>query len=533
MGFGPDDLIAGSGGGGGATTSPLSIVLANGNTTGGSDLVQTLGDKFLAATNDGVGGNPEYSWSAFPTSGIRMEAGGVMDFMHSGFLIMGVSAAATGLLMNAPLDLRGNNMVMSLGGPIFLDGAGTPEASITADVGSLYIRNDGGAGTTLYTKESGVGNTGWVAVSPGGSTWAASLTAGASSGANNPQIDTGQFLLGQTGLDLRTTGAADLTLRTGATTRLTAFGADGHIEVVNWLRVGGSATSVANALGDFAAGDSVRFIHYDANLNGGTLRLDAGTSSFVVMNGAGYIEGHTETTVTNAPVTVAQTSLRSTGITADGFGLQIRHQIEGLASGQINAAIFRTTWDSRAGMDAFYDIKVAGNGGGAGGADAVTLALRCRGTDLSVEVRGGLEVGNTGLVAAQGDIFASNGINVFEFDASVGQIVMDAGGGALIVLNGATGYMRIGSTTEAAAIGDFSAGLTNAQRMTWNTSTQQFTLFDNLNSVALRFEADVITAGADTNVPTFANTPTGVAAAQATWLQCVIGGTPSYIPVWQ
>lgn len=42
-------------------------------------------------------------------------------------------------------------------------GSGTPEASVTANVGSLYLRTDGGANTTLYVKESGVGNTGWIA----------------------------------------------------------------------------------------------------------------------------------------------------------------------------------------------------------------------------------------------------------------------------------------------------------------------------------------------------------------------------------
>jgi len=43
------------------------------------------------------------------------------------------------------------------------DGAGTPEAAVIAKVGALYLRSDGGASTTLYVKESGTGNTGWVA----------------------------------------------------------------------------------------------------------------------------------------------------------------------------------------------------------------------------------------------------------------------------------------------------------------------------------------------------------------------------------
>jgi hypothetical protein len=44
----------------------------------------------------------------------------------------------------------------------WMSGSGSPEGAITAVVGSLYTRTDGGAGTTLYVKESGTGNTGWV-----------------------------------------------------------------------------------------------------------------------------------------------------------------------------------------------------------------------------------------------------------------------------------------------------------------------------------------------------------------------------------
>ena len=48
-------------------------------------------------------------------------------------------------------------------GPTWTNGTGSPEGVVTAPVGSLYSRTDGGAGTTLYVKESGTGNTGWVA----------------------------------------------------------------------------------------------------------------------------------------------------------------------------------------------------------------------------------------------------------------------------------------------------------------------------------------------------------------------------------
>lgn len=42
-------------------------------------------------------------------------------------------------------------------------GSGTPEGAVAAPVGSTFRRTDGGAGTSFYVKESGTGNTGWVA----------------------------------------------------------------------------------------------------------------------------------------------------------------------------------------------------------------------------------------------------------------------------------------------------------------------------------------------------------------------------------
>ncbi len=44
-----------------------------------------------------------------------------------------------------------------------LRGLGTPEGAVTAPVGTLFLRTDGGATTTLYVKTSGTGNTGWTA----------------------------------------------------------------------------------------------------------------------------------------------------------------------------------------------------------------------------------------------------------------------------------------------------------------------------------------------------------------------------------
>ncbi|MMZ49671.1 hypothetical protein D1872_113750 [compost metagenome] len=46
----------------------------------------------------------------------------------------------------------------------FYKGAGSPEGVVSAPVGAIYQRTDGGANTTLYVKQSNAGgNTGWVA----------------------------------------------------------------------------------------------------------------------------------------------------------------------------------------------------------------------------------------------------------------------------------------------------------------------------------------------------------------------------------
>lgn len=42
-------------------------------------------------------------------------------------------------------------------------GYGSPESVVAKNVGSLYMRLDGGATTTLYVKTSGSGATGWTA----------------------------------------------------------------------------------------------------------------------------------------------------------------------------------------------------------------------------------------------------------------------------------------------------------------------------------------------------------------------------------
>lgn len=57
----------------------------------------------------------------------------------------------------------GSGQYTTVTDPQDLWGAGTPEAVVTAPKGSTFRRSDGGAATSFYVKESGAGNTGWVA----------------------------------------------------------------------------------------------------------------------------------------------------------------------------------------------------------------------------------------------------------------------------------------------------------------------------------------------------------------------------------
>lgn len=79
-----------------------------------------------------------------------------------------VNSTATG-----DYELSGFSSVVTIGGnagpaasavPKILTGTGSPESSVSAGIGSLFLRQDGGQATAFYFKESGSGTTGWIGV---------------------------------------------------------------------------------------------------------------------------------------------------------------------------------------------------------------------------------------------------------------------------------------------------------------------------------------------------------------------------------
>ena len=62
-------------------------------------------------------------------------------------------------VLNIDQPIKVNDTVITINA-----GTGSPEGSVNGGIGSIYLRTDGGASTSMYVKESGAGtNTGWIA----------------------------------------------------------------------------------------------------------------------------------------------------------------------------------------------------------------------------------------------------------------------------------------------------------------------------------------------------------------------------------
>lgn len=77
-------------------------------------------------------------------------------------LKVGSNSDVTTMLGNLVIDTSGKGISLP-GGITWTSGAGSPEGVVTAPIGSIYSRSDGGILTSFYVKQSGTGNTGWAA----------------------------------------------------------------------------------------------------------------------------------------------------------------------------------------------------------------------------------------------------------------------------------------------------------------------------------------------------------------------------------
>lgn len=101
-------------------------------------------------------GNGTTAWNSLPYyDGSNAET--IRDVIGAALL----AGAGLAMTVNDPADTI--TVGLAAGRALPLTGTGTPEGAVTAGRGTMFLRTDGGAGTTLYIKESGTGNTGWVA----------------------------------------------------------------------------------------------------------------------------------------------------------------------------------------------------------------------------------------------------------------------------------------------------------------------------------------------------------------------------------
>lgn len=122
----------------GTSTGGWKVNTGAGTYTGSTTFRHTANSEFTL--------NAEGSGTDF-TLKLRNDAAGKVYNMD----VEGNVRAQDGFKLTASSDVK------------IIHGTGSPESVYAAAVGSLFLRTDGGASTTLYVKESGTGNTGWVA----------------------------------------------------------------------------------------------------------------------------------------------------------------------------------------------------------------------------------------------------------------------------------------------------------------------------------------------------------------------------------
>jgi polygalacturonase len=107
-------------------------------------------------------------------AGIQVDTGGTRcEIFDNSVTSTGAPSFAHGIIVQSVtvVTIKGNRSTgstnsiqcTSTAAIVDMEGNNTPEGLVTAAAGSRYFRTNGGAVTTLYIKETGTGNTGWVA----------------------------------------------------------------------------------------------------------------------------------------------------------------------------------------------------------------------------------------------------------------------------------------------------------------------------------------------------------------------------------
>lgn len=124
--------------------SDAAFVTLSNNASLPNDRVLSGAASQVTVTDNGPGATVEVGLANFGTAGTYTK----VQTDQKGRVIAGAAI----LLSDLPPPL---NRIYT--------GSGTPNGVVVATPGSLYLNSVGGAGATLWVKESGISNTGWVA----------------------------------------------------------------------------------------------------------------------------------------------------------------------------------------------------------------------------------------------------------------------------------------------------------------------------------------------------------------------------------
>lgn len=135
------------------TNGPVGVSQSVARTSG--EMADGFGASLMLVTEDATSGRME---------GARLRS--VRSGADNSYDVY-VDAMLAGVLTERLRILKGGGIRVSRAdgqvGAAILSGLGSPNGAVVGDLGWIYQRMDGGAGTCLYVKESGAGtNTGWV-----------------------------------------------------------------------------------------------------------------------------------------------------------------------------------------------------------------------------------------------------------------------------------------------------------------------------------------------------------------------------------
>jgi hypothetical protein len=121
-----------------------------------SDQLQTVGQTTLQAR---VTGDTEWRYQLANNGNQFFGTGALASDIN-----FGRGAGGESILSSKEWAATTGVRVGGVSGPIWTSGSGTPESNLAGSPGDLYSDTDGGAGVTLYVKESGAATTtGWIA----------------------------------------------------------------------------------------------------------------------------------------------------------------------------------------------------------------------------------------------------------------------------------------------------------------------------------------------------------------------------------